>query len=66
MKCAMTNRSLGSWLKMQVRVLEAWREELAMHADIDMGTILRLERHYQWLTGEVAALERSADLRSFQ
>lgn len=49
--------SLLCWLHTQVRVLEAWREELAMQADLDLTQLQRLEQHYQWLTGEIVALE---------
>ena len=45
------------WLQSQVRVLEAWREELATRPEIDVSTIARLERHYQWLTSEIAHLD---------
>lgn len=45
------------WLKQQVRVLEAWREELAGRAEMDISAVIRLERHYQWLTSEVARLD---------
>ncbi|MEM1146468.1 MAG: hypothetical protein AAGA72_06795 [Pseudomonadota bacterium] len=45
------------WLKSQVRVLEAWREEVATRPDLDISHIMRLERHYQWLTSEIADLE---------
>lgn len=45
------------WLKTQVRVLEAWRENLAMDVDLDLEQINRLERHYQWLTSEILTLE---------
>lgn len=49
--------SMLGWLKTQVRVLEAWREDLASRPDIDLEEIQRVEKHYQWLTGEVARLE---------
>lgn len=49
--------SLLCWLHTQVRVLEAWREELAMQAEMDISQVDRLERHYQWLTSEIAMLE---------
>jgi len=52
--------SLLGWLKTQVRVVEAWREELASQPDIEIAQIQRLERHYQWLTGEISKLEDSA------
>ena len=45
------------WLKTQVRVIEAWREELACRAELDISAVLRLEEHYAWLTAEVARLE---------
>ena len=46
------------WLRHQVRVLEAWREDVATRPDLDLEMIMRLEQHYQWLTAEVANLER--------
>lgn len=45
------------WLKTQVRVLEAWREDIASRPELDLDMITRLERHYQWLTAEVLNLE---------
>ncbi|MEO9971449.1 MAG: hypothetical protein ABJG15_16760 [Hyphomonadaceae bacterium] len=53
----MTNHRMTEWLKMQVRVLEAWREEMAARPDIDLVMVTRLEQHYQWLTAELASLE---------
>ncbi|MEO0786574.1 MAG: hypothetical protein AAFY10_12825 [Pseudomonadota bacterium] len=53
----MDRMSMLGWLKTQVRVVEAWREDLARQPDIDMEAVQRLERHYQWLTGEVAKLD---------
>ncbi|MEM1105259.1 MAG: hypothetical protein AAGH87_02635 [Pseudomonadota bacterium] len=49
--------SLLGWLKTQVRIVEAWREDLARQPDMDLDQVQRLERHYQWLTGEVSKLE---------
>ncbi len=49
--------SMLGWLKTQVRVLEAWREDLASRPDIDLEEIQRVEKHYQWLTEEVARLD---------
>ena len=46
------------WLKTQVRVIEAWREDVASRPDLDLELITRLEHHYQWLTAEVLNLER--------
>lgn len=45
------------WLKSQVRVIEAWREEIACRPEIDIKEVERMERHYQWLTLEVTRLE---------
>ena len=45
------------WLKKQVRVLEAWREEVACRPELDISMIQRVENHYQWLTGEIAQIE---------
>ena len=45
------------WLKTQVRVVEAWREELATRPDLDIAAITRLERHYAWLTYEAGRLD---------
>lgn len=45
------------WLKTQVRVLEAWREELATRPESDMSAVARLERHYVWLTAEITRLD---------
>jgi len=57
---AITNNSMKAWLAMQVRVLEAWREEMAMRPDIDLNMVARLEQHYQWLTAELATLDGAA------
>ena len=51
------------WLKTQVRVIEAWREDVASRPDLDMEMITRLEHHYQWLTAEVLNLENRAQPR---
>lgn len=45
------------WLKTQVRVIEAWREDIASRPELDLTMITRLEHHYQWLTAEVLNLE---------
>lgn len=49
--------SMICWLKTQVRVIEAWHEELASRPDIDMEVLMQLEKHYAWLTAEVSDLE---------
>ncbi|MEQ3746144.1 MAG: hypothetical protein ABNH53_07930 [Henriciella sp.] len=48
---------MSCWLKTQVRVIEAWREELASRPDIDIEVVMRLERHYAWLTAEISSME---------
>ena len=53
------NSDMLEWLKTQVRILEAWREDVASRPDIDFDLVCRLEQHYQWLTSEVLTLERT-------
>lgn len=52
------NADMLTWLKSQVRVLEAWREDLASRTHLDLEMVRRLEHHYQWLTREIMDLER--------
>lgn len=52
------------WLKTQVRVIEAWREDVASRPELDLEMITRLERHYQWLTAEVLNLEERPSRRA--
>ena len=52
------NPDMLTWLKAQVRVLEAWREDIATRPMLDFEMITRLEQHYQWLTGEIEHLEQ--------
>ena len=56
----MDETAMTCWLKTQVRVLEVWRETLAMQPDVDLEAGRRLETHYHWLTGEVMRLETGA------
>lgn len=53
----LSDTAMIDWLKSQVRVIEAWREDVACRPEIDMTEVERLERHYQWLTAEVRRLE---------
>lgn len=53
-----TNTDMLDWLRTQIRMLEAWRESVALRPTIDMEMVSRLETHYQWLTAEVSKLER--------
>lgn len=45
------------WLQTQLRVVEVWRDELAMRLDADPNALTRLEQHYDWLRYEVARLD---------
>ena len=45
------------WLRQQVRVVEAWRDELTRRPELDVATVQRLEQHYAWLTAEIYRLE---------
>ena len=57
------------WLKTQVRVIEAWREDIASRPELDLDMIRRLEQHYQWLTAEVFSLEQgrtSAETQAYR
>jgi len=51
------NGDMIEWLKTQVRIIEAWREDIATRQDLDLEMITRIEVHYQWLTTEVCVLE---------
>ena len=53
----MDDTAMICWLKTQVRVIEAWREELASRPELDIQAAMRLETHYAWLTAEVSRLE---------
>ena len=55
-----TDNAMHCWLRQQVLVIEAWREELARQPQIDVQRIEAVERHYQWLTGELDALAHAA------
>ncbi|MEM7663077.1 MAG: hypothetical protein AAF292_12595 [Pseudomonadota bacterium] len=45
------------WLHGQLRVLEAWREELVRRGDADIAALERLDRHQKWLSSEITRLE---------
>jgi len=51
------NGDMIEWLRTQVRIIEAWREDIATRQDLDLEMITRIEVHYQWLTSEVGVLE---------
>ena len=58
------DRSMMHWLRRQVLVIEAWREEVASRPDLDLETVTRIEDHYQWLTAELTRLEEMPRLRA--
>jgi len=51
------DRDMLGWLKSQLQVIDAWRVELIMRPESEIGMLERLERHYAWLIGEIARLE---------
>tara|TARA_R110002051_G_scaffold141534_1_gene214619 strand:- start:744 stop:923 length:180 start_codon:yes stop_codon:yes gene_type:complete len=53
----MDDAAMLCWLRQQVRVLEACREEIACRPEIEIAMVTRLERHYAWLTSEIMRLE---------
>lgn len=59
-----SDATLLDWLKQQVRVMEGWREEMAMNPDLDIAAVQRLEAHYQWLTSEITRLEPASATKS--
>ncbi|MEO1474916.1 MAG: hypothetical protein AAFS13_00925 [Pseudomonadota bacterium] len=51
------DRTMLSWLRNQLRVLEAWRSELLRRGEVEIETLERLERHHAWLDSEILRLE---------
>jgi hypothetical protein len=51
--------AMRCWLRSQVMVVEAWRAELARQPQIDLARVEAVERHYQWLTGELGAFREA-------
>lgn len=51
--------AFSGWLTQQIRLVEAWREELALSPQIDISTIERVERHYHWLCDQLRLAEAS-------
>ncbi len=45
------------WLKTQVTVLDAWRDELTCRPDTSDSMINRLEQHRSWLREEISRLD---------
>lgn len=45
------------WLRAQLKVLSAWREELVCRNETDLEAVTRLEQHHQWLHGELQRLD---------
>lgn len=44
------------WLQSQLQIMTVWMDELATRPDSDLTALERLERHHQWLSGELARL----------
>ena len=44
------------WLQTQLRVIEAWQDELISRPDADIRQVERLSRHRDWLTEELTRL----------
>lgn len=51
------DQSMMNWLKKQLRMLEAWGDEISTRPETETNTILQLERHCSWLRAELARLE---------
>lgn len=51
------DQSMTSWLKKQLRMLEAWGEEISARPETDTSTLIQLETHCAWLRAELARLE---------
>ncbi|MEO0883948.1 MAG: hypothetical protein AAFY34_14630 [Pseudomonadota bacterium] len=52
------DRTMLGWLRSQLRILEAWRDELLRRSETDAETLERLDRHSAWLGGEIDRLEQ--------
>ena len=44
------------WLETQLRVMNAWQDELATRPDTSPEQVARLARHQAWLSDELARL----------
>ncbi|WP_155838233.1 hypothetical protein [Hyphomonas beringensis] len=53
----MDDTAMLCWLKNQVTVLEAWREELTCRPETSISMITRLEKHRSWLREEISRLD---------
>ena len=51
-------RSLLSWLVTQEKVLRLWIDEALAAAPADGRFLADLERHHDWLAGQIAHLKR--------
>lgn len=50
--------SLMSWLVTQEKVLRLWIDEALAAAPADGRFLAELERHHDWLAGQIARLEQ--------
>lgn len=46
------DRTMLTWLQTQIRVMEAWREEIATRPEIDIDQVVKVETHLSWLSAE--------------
>lgn len=53
------DRSMLTWLRTQIRVMEAWREELAIRPEIDVDQAMKIETHLSWLSAEYDRLTQN-------
>lgn len=52
-----SDRTMLGWLRSQLRIMDAWRDELLRRGEASSETVERLERHYSWLNAEIIRLE---------
>lgn len=45
------------WLSSQLKVLDAWREELVLRPELEIAQVEALQRHRDWLASELERLE---------
>ncbi|MEO0465550.1 MAG: hypothetical protein AAF216_03330 [Pseudomonadota bacterium] len=51
------DRSMLSWLRTQIRVMEAWREEMVRRPEMDAAQAQKIDTHLAWLCAEYQRLE---------
>ena len=56
------DRSMLSWLRTQIRVMEAWREELITRPDADLAQARKIDDHLAWMCAEYERLENASQI----